>query len=228
MAQNEDRRHRILDAAADLIIRHGYDKTTVGDIAEKAGIGRGLVYLLFKNKDEILEALIRREVLEYSRTWLEHIEANPRGGTIGSIYRAVLFAINSRPLMAAIMRRDRAIVGRYLRKPNNLFTSMQSSAMGVEFLRALQDAGAVRKDIDPAVTAHILDMLSYGMITIGDFRGPDESPPLDVVMEAIADMVDQLLTPEDGGNVEGGKAVIRQLAATTRAYFEQMESEVET
>jgi hypothetical protein len=41
-------------------------------------------------------------------------------------------------------------------------------------------------------------------------------------METIADMMDRLLTPEDGGNSEGGKAVIRQLAATSRAAFEQM------
>jgi TetR/AcrR family acrAB operon transcriptional repressor len=227
MTQNEDRRQRILDAAAELIIRHGYDKTTVGDIAEEAGIGRGLVYLLFKNKDDIFEALIRREVLEYSLAWLEHIEADPRGGTIGGIYRAVLYAIKSRPFMAAIMRRDRQIVGRYLRKPDNLFASMQSSSLNVELLRALQEVGAVRQDIDPVVTAHILDMLSYGMITIGDFKNPNELPPYDVLMEVMADMVDRLLTPEDGGNVKGGKAVIRQIAAQSRAYFERMQNRIE-
>jgi TetR/AcrR family acrAB operon transcriptional repressor len=227
MTQHEDRRERILDAAAEVIARHGYDKATVGDIAEEAGIGRGLIYLVFKNKDDIFEALIRREVLAYSRTWLEYIEADPRGGTIGGIYRAVLYAIDSRPLMAAIMRRDRQIVGRYLRKPGNLFASLSSSSMNVEFLRALQEVGAVRQDIDPVVTAHILDMLSYGMITIGDFKSPKELPPFDVLMEAMADMVDRLLTPEDGGNVEGGKAVIRQIAAQSRAYFEQMQDPIE-
>lgn len=227
MTQNEDRRQHILDAAAELIIRHGYDKTTVGDIAEEAGIGRGLVYLLFKNKEDIFEALMRREVLEYSRTWLEHIEADPRGGTIGGIYRAVLYAIKSRPFMAAIMRRDRQIVGRYLRKPDSLFASLQSSSMSVESLRALQEVGAVRQDIDPVVTAHILDMLSYGMITIGDFKNPNQLPPYDVLMEAMADMVDRLLTPEDGGNVEGGKGVVRQIAAQSRAYFEQLQNRME-
>jgi TetR/AcrR family acrAB operon transcriptional repressor len=99
--------------------------------------------------------------------------------------------------------------------------------MNVEFLRALQAVGAVRQDIDPVVTAHILDMLSYGMITIGDFKNPDELPPYDVLMETMADMVDRLLTPEDSGNVEGGKAVIRQIAAQSRTYFEQMQNRVE-
>jgi hypothetical protein len=35
-------------------------------------------------------------------------------------------------------------------------------------------------------------------------------------------MLDQFLTPEDGGNREAGKAVIRQIAITARAHFEQM------
>jgi hypothetical protein len=41
-------------------------------------------------------------------------------------------------------------------------------------------------------------------------------------MEALGDMMDRLLTPEDGGNREGGKAVIRQIAANARAQFDQM------
>src|SRR5262245_26092275 len=107
-------------------MRQGYDKTTMGDIADEVGVSRGIVYLHFDSKESLLEALIYREVRQYAETWLEHIEADPRGGTIGGIYRAVLYAINSRPFMAAIMRRDRRIVGSYLRKPDNLFASMQS------------------------------------------------------------------------------------------------------
>ena len=55
--------------------------------------------------------------------------------------------------MAAMMRRDRRVIGNYLRKPDNLFASMNSSAFSVDFLRALQDAGAVRKDVDPVMTS---------------------------------------------------------------------------
>lgn len=215
------REQRILDAAAGLIMRQGYDKMTMGDLADEVGVSRGIVYLHFDGKEKLFEALIQREVLHYARLWLEHIEADPRGGTIGGIYRAVLYAINSRPLMAAMMRHDRHVVGNYIRKPDNLFASMQSSAISVGFLQALQEAGSVRKDVDPAVMSHVMDLLSYGSLTIGDFRRLDELPPYDAVMEAIADMLDRVLTPEDGGNSEAGRAVIRQLAAASMAQFEQ-------
>lgn len=219
MRQNmsEERYNLILNAAADLIMRQGYDKTTINDVASEIGMSRGIVYLHFENKEKLFEALIQREIRHYVETWLERIEADPRGGTIGGIYRAVLYAINSRPLMSAIMRRDRRLLGNYLRKPDNLFADMQSAAVGTGFLQALQEAGAVRKDVDPVIMSHIMDMLSYGLVTIQDFRQPDELPPFDVVMETIADMMDKLLTPENGS--EAGKAVIRQLVEQFRSQL---------
>jgi AcrR family transcriptional regulator len=220
--ENDLREQRILDAAAALMMRQGYDKTTMSDVADEVGVSRGIVYLHFDSKEKLFETLIQREVFQYAQTWLEHIEADPRGGTIGGIYRAVLYAINSRPLMSAIMRRDRRVVGNYLRKPGNMFESMQSSSINIGFLEALQAAGAVRQDIDPLLMSHIMDIMSYGLITIGDFRQPEELPPYELVMETIADMLDRLLTPADGGNSEAGKAVIRQLAATAKIQFEQM------
>jgi AcrR family transcriptional regulator len=213
------REQYILDAAAALIIRQGYDKTTMSDVAAAAGIGRGVLYLHFAGKDKLFEALVHREMFVYGQAWLDHIEADPRGGTIGGIYRAVLHAIKSRPLMQAMMRRDRHVFGNYLRKPDNLFAGMKPDAMWVGTLRAMQAVGAVRKDVDVAVMATIMDMMSYGMISITDLRDPDSLPSFDVLMETMADMMDRLLTPEDGGNSEGGKAFIRQLAETARAQF---------
>lgn len=223
MPDTDERQQQILAAAAAVIIRQGYDKTTMSDIADEAGVSRGTVYLYFDNKDALFEALIYSEVMQYGQTWLEHIESNPRGGTIGGIYRAVLYAINSRPFMAAIMRRDRRILGNYLRKPNSMFANLQGSSLGSGFLEALQAAGSVRQDVDPVVTSYILDMLAYGLLTIQDFRSPDDSPPYELVMETVADMLDRLLTPEDGGDSEAGKAVIRGLADMSRQHFENMD-----
>jgi AcrR family transcriptional regulator len=89
IAPSNAREQRILDAAAELIIRQGYDKTTMSDVADAAGISRGVVYLHFKGKDKLFEALVHREMFQYGQAWLDHIEADPRGGTIGGIYRAV-------------------------------------------------------------------------------------------------------------------------------------------
>jgi AcrR family transcriptional regulator len=220
-AENEVRVNTILEATAKLIIQQGYDKTTIGDIARKAGISRGLVYLHFKNKDEIFEALLAQEFLKYAQTWLEHIEQDPRGGTIGGIYRSVLYAISSNPFMAAIVKRDPHIMGNYLRKPNNILVTLQSPSPVKSFLEAMQQAGAIRQDINLVVMEYIMDVLSYGLAGLVEFKKPEDIPPFDEQLEAIATMLDRTLTPEDGGNTEAGKALILQLANTAKAQFEQ-------
>lgn len=221
MSNNDERQQQILDAAAAVIVRLGYDKTTMSDIAAEAGASRRAVYLYFKGKEDLFEALLYREWMHYSQTWLEHIEADPHGGTLGGFYRALFHAVNSRPLIASIMRRDRRVIGNYLRKPDSLFAQMES-VNTADLIRALQAVGAIRQDIDTPAVAHICEMLAYGQLTIGHFKPLDQFPPYDAVMEALADMMDRALLPEGGGNSEAGKVVFRQITAAARMQMEQV------
>jgi len=50
----------ILDAAEHLLSLYGYNKTTVDDIAQEAGIGKGTIYLHFRGKEEIAVSWIDR------------------------------------------------------------------------------------------------------------------------------------------------------------------------
>jgi len=222
MPKNELREQQILDAASAVIIRLGYDKTTMSDIAEEAGASRRTVYLYFKGKEELFEALLYRDYMQYSQTWLDTMEADSRGGTVGGFYRALLQAVNSQPLIAALMRRDRRVIGNYLRKPDNLFAFVNSGSNSADFIRAMQAAGAIRQDMEATVIAHIIEMLSYGQLTIGDFKPPSEFPPYEVVMETLADMMDRALLPEGGSNGEAGKAIVRQITTTARAQLAQI------
>jgi AcrR family transcriptional regulator len=49
-----DKRQAILHAARELFARHGYDDTTIAQIAQAAGVAVGTVYLYFENKHDIL------------------------------------------------------------------------------------------------------------------------------------------------------------------------------
>lgn len=52
-----DKRDAILQAAWKLIRHYGYGKTTMEDIAQEAGVGKGTAYLYFKSKAEIMLSL---------------------------------------------------------------------------------------------------------------------------------------------------------------------------
>lgn len=54
------RRNEILDAAEQLFVTKGFDKTSTNDILERVGIARGTLYYHFGSKEAILDAIIQR------------------------------------------------------------------------------------------------------------------------------------------------------------------------
>ena len=219
------REQTILDTAAKLIIQFGYDKTTMSDIADAVGLNRALVYAHFKSKDEVLEALVAREMQKYGQLWFEYILADPKGGSVASIYRGIAYALKNTPFMAAIVTRDEGTWGKYLRRPGNIFSGMQTKSMTRDLLFAMQQAGAIRKDVNVAAMAYIVDVLSNGMVEYE--ANASEMPPYEELLDTVAEMFDRMLTPEDGGDLEAGKNVLRQMAETARTHYDRMKEQPE-
>lgn len=51
----------IIEALKRVVLRKGYSKTSIEDITTEAGISKGSFYTYFKNKDEVLNAIIKRK-----------------------------------------------------------------------------------------------------------------------------------------------------------------------
>jgi AcrR family transcriptional regulator len=64
-ARQARRRERILQAATELFVAHGYRKTSVEEIARAAGVAKGTVYLYYQNKAELLLHAIALEKRHY-------------------------------------------------------------------------------------------------------------------------------------------------------------------
>ena len=54
-------RMRLLDAALELSRANGFDRTTLQDVAERAGMTTGAIYGNFRNRDELFMALAERQ-----------------------------------------------------------------------------------------------------------------------------------------------------------------------
>lgn len=55
--EREEKRRRILDAAKTLFLEHGFEKTSIRNIADHIEYSPGTIYLYFKDKNELLLAL---------------------------------------------------------------------------------------------------------------------------------------------------------------------------
>ncbi|UCF09236.1 MAG: helix-turn-helix transcriptional regulator, partial [Thermoplasmata archaeon] len=60
----EERREELMDVAEKLIIKKGFEKTTVSDIVKKAKVAQGTFYYYFESKDDVLNAIINRFAVE--------------------------------------------------------------------------------------------------------------------------------------------------------------------
>ncbi|HMS80722.1 MAG TPA: TetR/AcrR family transcriptional regulator [Burkholderiaceae bacterium] len=76
--RKESRPAELLDAALDLFVERGYAATRLDDIASRAGVSKGTLYLYFANKEELFKALVRENIvrlLDRFRAEVEDSEA---------------------------------------------------------------------------------------------------------------------------------------------------------
>lgn len=58
--EKEVRRTTILESAADLFFRNGYEKTRMIEIAEDCDLSKGTLYLYFRNKEDLAQGVVER------------------------------------------------------------------------------------------------------------------------------------------------------------------------
>jgi AcrR family transcriptional regulator len=102
-ARAAERRSAIVEAALDEFIARGFTATRLDDVAKRAGVAKGTIYLHFRDKEALFEELIRtaivpvvdrlttppplngsvREVLEgFANTFIEEVVTTRRGDIV--------------------------------------------------------------------------------------------------------------------------------------------------
>jgi len=82
MGKKGDKREAILQAAKVVFAKEGYHYSTVSNIAKKAGIGDGTVYLYFENKEDILKKLFHETIYHEFVPLVERNVNHTRDATI--------------------------------------------------------------------------------------------------------------------------------------------------
>lgn len=89
-ARRKDARPAELTAAAlDLFVERGFKATRLDDVAARAGVTKGTLYLYFKNKEDLLTAVVRDSVLPNLARAEEMVGAHQ--GPIADLIRKLLF-----------------------------------------------------------------------------------------------------------------------------------------
>ncbi len=222
--KNEERENRILDAAAQLITHFGFTKTTIGDIANEAGISKGTLYQHWDSKEALFDALVWRETWRYTDETLRLIEADANGGTITGLFKNALLALQENGFLRALLAKDhQRIASQLLAQFEDFYPRRYEMLKGM--LTQMQAVGAVREDVDIQTVAYLMNVYNYGFLKINEVMPKEQCPEFDTSVQVIADIFDHYLTPPDGGNSEAGKQIIHGFIAMAKQQVETMRNQ---
>jgi AcrR family transcriptional regulator len=140
-----ERRAAIVDAAMEEFIARGFAATRLDDIAKRAGVAKGTIYLHFKDKESMFEELIRTAIVPF----VNRLVAPPSfTGSVRDMFEAMgLLFIRE---VAATRRGDivRLIVAEGPRFPAIAdFYYREVVSRGLAALRGLIELGVTRGEI---------------------------------------------------------------------------------
>ena len=104
--KSEQTREEILDSALELFRQHGFDATTMRDIAVKAGVALGAAYYYFASKDAIVQAYYEKVQQEHTarlrQMKMDGLSLRQRLAAV--FYSKLDILENDRKLLGAIFR----------------------------------------------------------------------------------------------------------------------------
>jgi len=175
-------RDALLAAAADLFSSQGYLETTVGQIADRAGVALGTFYQYFRDRADIMGTIVRTtvaDVLKVDDVW------DPSRGRAGlrSVIGAFVRLYASTASFQAAWEEVSHVapeMAEVRRDSTRLFTDAVSGA-----IRRGQRAKIMRRDVDAAATALALTAmadrycyLTYVFDPPANVPSPDETADL--------------------------------------------------
>src|ERR1700741_4310120 len=61
--RKDARPQELLAAALDLFVERGFASTRLEDVARRAGVSKGTLYLYYENKEELFKAVVRNSIV---------------------------------------------------------------------------------------------------------------------------------------------------------------------
>lgn len=159
-----DRRRAIIEAATASFASFGYKATTIDQVAKMANVGKGTIYTFFKNKEELLDEIVTRLMLEMKQAAEEAVRAED--SFFENVHRAlssILAFRKDHQLAVKLFQEERDIgtpvVQDVLRKMDKAVISFIKHQLQLAI-----DKGEIR-ECDPEITAFVMLRLYIALIS---------------------------------------------------------------
>lgn len=111
---------RILSAAEALLLARGSKGFTVADVAQKAHVGKGTVYLYWATKEDLLIGLIARDFVAVAEDTIDTLRADPQWAVPARFCPYLLRTTGQRTLVKALHDNDDGLLGVLTAHPRSM------------------------------------------------------------------------------------------------------------
>jgi TetR/AcrR family fatty acid metabolism transcriptional regulator len=145
--KNNDKYHRILNAAIKVFAEQGFHQSTVSQVAREAAVADGTIYLYFKNKDDILVQFYQYKTKQIFERFREEVEkAESAVDKLQRLIRCHLTEFQKDRNMAIVYQaethQNRRIGSELLREMSKMYRDIIS-----EVVELGQEEGSIRRDL---------------------------------------------------------------------------------
>jgi AcrR family transcriptional regulator len=140
---SDDRVRRTLDVTRSLLLRSGYKRTTMDEIARRADIGKGTIYLSWDTKDDLIRTLVIHEIVCVCEEISRITRLRPAVALLSEFSREMFALVFKYPLFRALYTYDKETIGRICDDPVVEFQSYRftSFAPFTDYLEMLAGNG---------------------------------------------------------------------------------------
>lgn len=159
-------RVRVLDAAYEQFCRMGIQRSTMEDVAKRAGLSRITVYRRFATKDTLVEHVVRREYRRYFDRFLVEIkQAETVADRVVLGFVSSLRAIRGNPLIGGLIAAEPGLLASsMITDDGRTLATVREFVAGQ--LRQEQHAGTVSTGLDADVVAELMVRVSASFLAI--------------------------------------------------------------
>jgi AcrR family transcriptional regulator len=213
------RAERVLDAAGELLLRLGYRRVTIDDVAARAGIGKGTVYLHWSSREALFRAVLLRESAVLTDEMLDALRADPALVLPHALVRLQFTIVMRRPLLRAMFVSDLETLGSLARAFDPQLQAARQRAFD-DYLRLLREHGLIRTDLSIAELGYAVRAAVLGFY-LGEPLSQTASPPdltAERKAELLATTVERAFAPAGPPDAEA----VRAVAPAVIAAFEEV------
>lgn len=152
--QAKKRRKQLLDTALWVFAEHGYDRTSIKDLAEEAGVSQGLIYHYFDSKENLLEEIVSsHSLLPQMRNIIEKSGKQGFEDVLGEMSASFYKLLQSKKILVSIFVRESATNPKVFR----VWKNMVSEGIKIleDYIASRIEKGELKKH-NPNITARML------------------------------------------------------------------------